>query len=331
MPELRRDPTTGTWTIVAAERAARPGGQRSAAPRPGATPGATSCPFCLGHETETPPEILRLPPAADHWSVRVVPNKYPALAPGAPEGAACAGGLLASLPARGHHEVIVEGSEHRLDVAPPTPAIFQGVFRAARERCQAFAADVALHHVALFKNHGQGGGASLPHPHWQLVASPIVPPAIERQLQLAAEHHATYGRALMDDLIRRERDDRARLVELTDDFAVVAAFAPQWEGEVWIVPRAAGDSAATMDDRLIAGFAEVLWRSLRRVAAVLEEPPLNVVIHSAPLRARVADSFRWHARIQPRLGTRAGFELGSGAAIVTLAPEAAAERLRATL
>jgi UDPglucose--hexose-1-phosphate uridylyltransferase len=324
--ELRRDPTTGAWTIIAAERAARPGGGRAGTPAP--APATTSCPFCLGHETETPPEILRLPPGAERWSVRVVPNKYPALTPG-PGDATCASGLLASLPAHGHHEVIVEGGVHRPSVVPPDPGLFRDVFLAARERHRVFAGDAALGHVALFKNHGRAGGASLPHPHWQLVALPIVPPAVEREMTLAAAYHAAHGRALAEDLLRRERDDGARLIELADGFALLAAFAPQWEGETWIVPREPVDSVGAMDDDLITAFAEILWRTLRRVAALLEEPPLNVVIHSAPLRGQAATSFRWHARIQPRLGTQAGFELGSGVAIVTLSPETLAERLRA--
>lgn len=327
MPELRRDPTTGAWTIIAAERAARPGGRRSGAAPP-AGPPAPACPFCLGHEAETPPEILRLPRDSDRWSVRVVPNKYPALTAAAADDAARANDLLAARPAHGHHEVIVEGPVHRLSVVPPGPAVLRDVLLAARERYRAFARDAGLRHAALFKNHGRAGGASLPHPHWQLVALPIVPPAVEREMRLAAEHHATRGESLLDDLVRREREDGARLVELTDDFAVLAAFAPQWEGETWIVPRARANSVAEMDDRLIAACAEVLARALQRVAAVLEEPPLNIVIHSAPLRSRAAESFRWHARIQPRLGTQAGFELGSGVAIVTLAPEALAEALR---
>lgn len=313
---------------MAAERADRPGGRRSAAPPPAVAPPSTSCPFCLGHEAETPPEILRLPPGAERWSVRVVPNKYPALTPGPGGGAARTQDLFASLPARGHHEVIVEGPAHRLSLAPPNAAVLRDVFLAARERHRAFADDAALGHVALFKNHGLAGGASLPHPHWQLVASPIVPPVVERELTLAAEYYATHGRALMDDLLRRERDDGTRVVELADAFAVLAAFAPQWEGETWIVPRAPGDGIGTTGDGSIAAFAEILWRTLRRVAASLEEPPLNVVLHSAPLRSRAAESFRWHARIQPRLGAQAGFELGSGVAIVTLTPEAAAQQLR---
>jgi UDPglucose--hexose-1-phosphate uridylyltransferase len=326
--EFRRDPTTDAWTIIAVGRAARPGGHRVTPPPATTAPYLTSCPFCRGNEEQTPPEILRLPPGAPDWSVRVVPNKYPALFPAEDGTAPPAGDLLGRLPARGHHEVIIEGATHRVAIAPPDPAVLRDVVVAARDRIRAFSADNALRHVSLFKNHGSAGGASLPHPHWQLVASPVLPPAVERELIVAAQYHQTHGSTLLDDLVGRELDEATRIVDVSDAFVVLAAFAPQWVGETWIVPRAAGASIGVIDDALIAPFAQALWRTLRRVAGVLEEPPLNVVIHSAPLRSDARESFRWHTRIQPRLGTRAGFELGSGIAIVDLAPETVAEELR---
>jgi UDPglucose--hexose-1-phosphate uridylyltransferase len=327
VPEFRRDPTTGAWTIIAVERAARPGGHRVTTPPATTPPYLPNCPFCRGNEEQTPPEILRLPRGARDWSVRIVPNKYPALSP-QQSRALPTNELLQRVAARGSHEVVIEGPTHRVAVAPPDPAVLRDVLLAARERIRAFATDEALRHVSLFKNHGSAGGASLPHPHWQLVASPVLPPAVERELAIAAQHHQRHGRALLDDLVGRELDDRTRVVDASDAFVVVAAFAPQWVGETWIVPRAPRPSIGSIDDDEIAPFAEALWRTLKRVAAVLEEPPLNVVIHSAPLRSEAIDAFRWHARIQPRLGTRAGFELGSGIAIVDLAPETAAEQLR---
>lgn len=328
MPEFRRDPTTGAWSILAVERAARPGGRPIAGAGPPEAEYVATCPFCLGNEDQTPPEILRLPPGAARWSVRVVPNKYPALLPDAGEGTADPHSLFQCRPARGHHEVIIQGSAHRAAAAPPSAAALRDVVVAARERYRVFSRDPALQHFALFMNHGRAGGASLPHPHWQLVASPVVPPALERELQIAAAYREAHGRSVLDDLISRELDDGARVVEATDHFAVLTAFAPQWMGETWIVPRVPGGGLGALDDRAIEAFAQGLWRTLRRVAGAMDEPALNVVIHSAPLHGATGESFRWHARIQPRLGTQAGFELGSGVAIVTLAPEAAAEALR---
>ena len=134
---------------------------------------------------------------------------------------------------------------------------------------------------------------------------------------------------MLDDLISRELDDGARVVEATDHFAVLTAFAPQWMGETWIVPRAPMAGLPHLDDARLDALAGTLWRTLRRVAGALDEPALNVVVHSAPLGVGAAsEAFRWHVRLQPRLGTPAGFELGSGVAVVTLAPEAAAEAFR---
>jgi UDPglucose--hexose-1-phosphate uridylyltransferase len=257
-----------------------------------------------------------------------VPNKYPALVPepGAPTGPGDA--LRVSAPARGHHEVIVEGPEHRASVVPPTPDVFRDVLAAARLRFASLRRDERLRHFALFKNHGRAGGASLPHPHWQLAAVPIVPPALENELRIAGEYLEQNGAELWDDLLAREIADGARVIEVGDGFAVLAAYAPQWTGEVWIVPRVAGAQIGEVDDETAARFAATLWRTLHRVATVMDEPPLNVVCHTAPLDRRSGEGYRWHARIEPRLGMRAGFELGSGIAIVTLMPEEVAEAYR---
>lgn len=329
MPEFRRDPTTGTWTIVAVERGARPVGRPSIGlPAPAEAEYDATCPFCQGNEHATPPEILRLPDGAGQWSVRVVPNKFPALVPDASEGGSDATSLLQVRPARGRHEVIIEGPRHRATAAPPEAGVLRDVLLAARQRYQVMSTDPGLQHVALFKNHGLRAGASLTHPHWQLVASPLVPPALAHELQIAADYRVAHQRTLLDDLIRQELHEGTRVVEATDDFAVLTAFAPQWLGETWIVPRAPGAGIGGLSDAGIEAFAQTLGRTLQRVASAFDRPPLNVVIHSPPLHGAWDDVFRWHTRIQPRLSRRAGYELGSGVAIVTLAPEAAAEALR---
>lgn len=311
------------------ERAARPGGRPQSPPPPPDEDHLASCPFCPGNEDQTPPEIFRLPPGAARWSVRVVPNKYPALTPDADQRVTHRQDLLCSLPGRGHHEVIIEGPRHRPTAAPREAETLRDVFLAARERGRAFSTDPALRHVALFKNHGPAGGASLAHPHWQLVALPVIPPAVAREFQIAAEYREAHGRAMLEDLVSLELESETRVVEITDEFAVLAAYAPQWTGETWIVPRAPVAGLQHLDDAGLDALAGTLWRTLRRVAGALDEPALNVVVHSAPLGVGAAsEAFRWHVRLQPRLGTPAGFELGSGVAVVTLAPEAAAEAFR---
>ena len=121
-----------------------------------------------------------------------------------------------------------------------------------------------------------------------------------------------------------------RLVEETGRVVAITPYAPQWSGETWIVPREPGESLGEVDDDDLVAFADVLRDTLRRVAHAFDNPSVNVLILSAPLRAESARGFRWHVRIQPRMTTPGGFELASGMSITTLAPEAAVPPYRRT-
>ncbi|NIM49192.1 MAG: galactose-1-phosphate uridylyltransferase [Gemmatimonadales bacterium] len=327
MPEFRRDATTGEWVILAAERAKRPGGRSKRRSRREEVDFAPDCPFCPGNEGQTPPEILRRP-AQGNWLVRVVPNKYPALIPDLPAEEPSGGELHEHLPARGHYEVIIEGRAHRSRLAPAEPAVLQEVFLAARERYRAFGTEPDLAFVSLFKNHGPGAGASLPHPHWQLAVTPVVPGDLERMLHIARSYWQRRQSSVYGDLLERELAAGTRIVEVGQRFVAFAPYAPRWAGETWIVPREEWASFAETDDDGVTQFAELLHDTLTRLAGGLDEPDCNVTIFSAPLNAPDVAGFRWHGRIQPRLTVRGGFELGSGIAITILAPEQTAELLR---
>lgn len=328
MPEFRQDPTNREWVILAAERAKRPGGARRSDPQRPPAEVDPDCPFCPGNEHETPPEILRRPASGD-WVVRVVPNKYPALVPGLTEPATVTEELQRRAPARGHYEVVIEGPRHRADLAAADDAVLLEAFLSVRERYRTFMRDRDLHLFSLFKNHGPRAGASLPHPHWQLVASPLLSPSLRRLLDVAADYHARHGRSVYDDVIEREIETEERVVAVTDRFAVFAPYAPQWAGETWVVPREPAVSFGESNDDTLAAFAAVLRGTLERVARAFDDPSVNVLVHSAPLRDLKAPGFRWHVRIQPRITTPGGFELATGMAIVTVAPERAVEAMKA--
>jgi len=314
--------------ILAAERAKRPGGGRRSDAQRQPAEVDPDCPFCRGNEDQTPPEILRRPASGD-WVVRVVPNKYPALVPGLTEPTTVTEELRRRAPARGHYEVVIEGQRHRADLAAEDDAVLLEVLLAVRERYRAFVRDQDLRLFSLFKNHGKRAGASLPHPHWQLVASPLLSPSLRRLLDVAADYHARHGRSVYDDVIEREIQTGERMVAATDRFVVLTPYAPQWAGETWIVPREPAVSFGESDDDTLAAFAAVLRETFQRVAVAFDDPSVNVLVHSAPLRDLKAPGFRWHVRIQPRLTTPGGFELATGMAITMVAPERAAEGMRA--
>src|SRR3954470_12603182 len=338
MPELRIDPLTGLRTIVAGERAVRPGGGRSAAPRPPVDP--ESDPFVEGHEDRTPPELYALRPNgggpdSPGWRVRVVPNPSPALTPpdGVPPGGAppAAGDdplahgrgepeLFPSRPAEGAHEVIVNAPaavSSRRELEPDQVATAMNVWR-ARMRVHA---DAPYVHVLV--NEGREAGASLPHTHAQLYALPFVPAAVARERErFKAYSDRSQGRNLLEDLLQEEVRRRERIVAIDSEAVAIAPFASRVPFQLQLIPR---KPRARFEDDGPLGAAllhDVIGR-LGRVLGAL--PPLNLWVRTAPAGA---EYFCWRIDILPRLTHLAGLELGTGVNLNVMPPELAAERLR---
>lgn len=352
MSELRRNPLTGEWVIVAPERGRRPhrvGEARIKAPGPARRPERDGdCPFCPGNEGMLPgiaaqlPPAAELPPGADGWQVRVVPNKFPAVEPvdtgggagklsesvsepGSPGRAA----LEETLPGRGRHEVIVEGPRHDLDLTSLPEETVVAVLEAYRWRLLAARELPGVRHVVVFRNHGEEAGTSLLHPHSQLVALPVVPEAAARRKQQARAHYSATGRCLLCRLVERERTLGRRLVFAGAGFAALVPFAAGVPCETWIVPwRHGPDFAATSAEEL-RQLASCLRRVLRALKAGLGDPDYNYVLHT--FAAEADPALHWLLRIRPRTVTPAGFEVGSGISINPSSPEEDAALLRSNL
>ena len=342
MPELRKDPITRRWVIVANERAARPSDfARGETP---ATPSAT-CPFCEGHESTTPPEIaaIRRPgtaPDTPGWQVRVVPNKYPALRI---EGLTDVTweGMFEGMGGVGAHEVIIETPEHAAHPGVMTPDQLSSVLWMYRERYRDLDGDPRFKYLLLFRNHGRQAGASLAHPHSQLIALPIVPKRAEEELEGAQAYFAREGRCVFCDILRQEvglppfggegpEGNGRRLVWKNDEFVAFAPYASWCPFELWILPRRHTASFGALDDGQLRPLAEILRAVLGRLHACLANPPYNYIIHTAPYDAKVDHFYHWHIEVLPRLSQVAGFEWGSGFYINTVPPEDAARYLRET-
>ena len=332
MPELRIDPLTGLRTIVAGERAGRPGGDMRAEPRPPVDPDKD--PFLEGHEQQTPPELFALRPGGGAengpgWTVRVVPNLYPALAaegaqPRVTDDPLATGrgepDLFAARPANGAHEVIVNAPQPVSSLAELEPEQVEIAMDVWRERMRTHSAAPYLH---LIVNEGQEAGASLPHTHAQLYALPFVPAAVARERErFTAYSERTQGRNLLEDLLQEEVRRQDRIVAIDRDAVAIAPFASRVPFQLQIVPR---KPRAHFEDDGPLGAAllhNVLGRLGRALGAL---PPLNLWVRTAPSGA---EYFSWRIDLLPRLTHLAGLELGTGVNLNIVPPELAASRLR---
>lgn len=323
MSEVRVDPLSGLRSLVAPERADRPGALL--APGPDTPIDPATDPFAPGNEHETPPELDAVRDLPDGpWLARAVPNRFPSVVPDAvaPDRAAKPD-LLGTAAATGAHEVLVNAPEAVRSLADLSVAqleLAMGLWRAR----MAHHAGTGAACVHLWVNERADGGASLPHTHAQLVALDFVPALIARERERFAAHAVrTMGGNLLQDLVQEEVKLRERLVAYDDDGVVLAAFAPRTPYQLLLAPRSPRPRFEDDGPTLAALLHDALGRLERALGTM---PPLNLWIRTAP---RGAEHFCWRIDVLPRLAHQAGLELGTGLGSCPIAPERAAAELRA--
>jgi UDPglucose--hexose-1-phosphate uridylyltransferase len=331
MPEFRKDPFVERWVIISTERAKRPVDRGSS----GEISASGECPFCAGHEAMTPPEILVLrdesePPASPQWTVRVVPNKYPALVRDG-GGTQIADELHAAQDGIGAHEVIIESPSHVTDIASLSDRQFATILRAYGDRITDLRGDRKLRYVLIYKNQGPEAGATLEHVHSQLVALPMIPKQVQEEIDAAKNYYEAKKRCVFCDVIRNETEGRERFVFENERFIVLCPFAPRFPYETWILPKRHASFFERSSQQDDIDLARILRETLRRLNHRLSNPPFNYIIHSNPLDPDSNDYYHWHIEILPKLIQVGGFEWGSGFYINTVTPEQSASLLRQSL
>jgi UDPglucose--hexose-1-phosphate uridylyltransferase len=324
MPEIRVDPLSGHKVIVAGERSTRPGGEPRC-PVPDQID-VEKDPFAEGHEQRTPPELYAVRPGggapnSPGWTVRVVPNLYPALGPnGVPPVADAHPDLFSATAAYGAHEVIVNAPEAVLSLADLPTARVEGAMEVWRERMRAHA-DSA--YVQLIVNERREAGASLEHTHAQLYALDFVPAEVARERErYGAYATRTMGRSLLEDLIAEEVRRDERIVAIDEQAVLLAPYGSRVPFQLMLAPRA--PRMRFEDDGPLG--AALLHEGLSRLARHFgASPPLNMWVRTAP---RGAEHFCWRIDVAPRLTHLAGLELSTGVNLNIVAPEHAAAALR---
>eukprot|EP00658_Telonema_sp_P-2_P031770 TRINITY_DN23708_c0_g1_i1.p1 TRINITY_DN23708_c0_g1~~TRINITY_DN23708_c0_g1_i1.p1 ORF type:complete len:447 (+),score=102.91 TRINITY_DN23708_c0_g1_i1:162-1343(+) len=328
LPVLRHDNITGSWVCFSVGRSSRPNQTRagkSERVKPSEQPGhVKSCPFCTGSEHLTPPAMLTLPGDHSPWALRVVPNKFPAVRP--PGEHSDSDFSDAQIDAVGHHDVVVEDPSHNMVLGMAGPSKIQEVVEAWHARARLYAAELeqsdSAHsgYITCFKNSGATAGASLLHPHSQIVALPVCPDAATVTVNHAKDWFERDGVSAFDEELEQVLSSERLVVAMNEHVVAYVPFAALSPFYLRIIPLVALAHFHESSLELREGFAQVLHSCLNRLHLSLDEPDFNLVVRSAPVGGRrqsmynVDAYYRWHATIFPRLGSgaMAGFEFGTG-------------------
>ncbi|OPX22503.1 MAG: hypothetical protein B1H03_04255 [Planctomycetales bacterium 4484_113] len=339
MRELRKDPIISRWVIISSERGRRPKENQREDEDATVVESTEDCPFEMGRESSTPPEVYAIrergtAPDTPGWQVRVTPNKYPALSPEG-EPTLHEHGLFVSINGVGIHEMVIETPDHsrQLDAQPVERiALILGVYQ---QRIRTLRQDPRVAHVLVFRNQGTGAGASLHHPHSQIVATPIIPNRIEQELGGSLTYWQRTGHCIYCDLTEQVRRESEFVVHQRDGVLAFCPYASIFPYEVWIVPEEHAADFADADDRLLVVVARVLKTVLLKQREALGEFSYNLVLHTVPAPQAVEREFpsasthyHWHIELYPRLTKPAGCEWGAGVFINPVPPEEAARHLR---
>jgi UDPglucose--hexose-1-phosphate uridylyltransferase len=328
VPEFRKDPVTGRWVIIATDRGRRPA---DFSREPVVAKSDRFCPFCPGHEQKTPLELLSYRqsggPNEPGWTLRVVPNKFPALRI---EGDfdRQGDGLYDRMNGIGAHEVIIEAPEHNVTLGDMPEKRAEDIFWAIRDRILDLKKDQRLRFILAFKNHGEAAGATLEHTHSQLIALPVVPRRVQEEMEGAKRYYDLKERCIFCDILRQESSTGSRVVLETEHFLVICPYAARFPFETWVVPRKHFSHFEDSDIPTFHNLGWVLPTVVREIEKVLERPAYNFMIHTSPLQDAKLPFYHWHIEIIPKLTKVAGFEWGTGFYINPTPPEESAKFLR---
>lgn len=327
VPEFRRDLITGEWVIVAPNRNRRPHEFIKPASKR-IPPPAKKDPFIDPQSSGNATPSFVWPERGD-WQVQIFENKYPALFH---DGDNCPqfknAGPYETGPSLGYHELVV--TRDRVKTFPKLKfrhalAVFEGV----RERYQFFSKDKCMRYAIMFHNWGASAGASVFHPHYQLVGLPLIPPEVERAIAGAHDFYKKHHRYAYSTIIDIERQHKSRIVFENKDAIAFTRFASKEPFDVRIFPKKHLPYFADTDDSTLAGFVKAVQATLSKVERRLKDPDYNFYLHSAPLQSsHESDHYHWHLDIIPRIGTlAAGFEVGTGVEVTIIDPDDAARIL----
>lgn len=327
MSEFRQNPITKQWVLIAPGRAKRPEEYSTHSVMRGLPEIDEACVFCPGNESKNQ-ELLRVP-SKGNWELRIIPNKFQALGQ---TKIYRHKDFYVSRAGYGDHEVIIT-RKHNEPVALQSIATVELSLQTLMERIKVLSEDQGIAYVQVFHNHGRDAGASVIHPHYQLMATPMVPPHIHNELLGCYHYFQDNHSCIYCDIIKEELDVRDRIVYESEHFVVISAYASRKPFETWILPKKHGARFEDMTKDQLRHLSFVLKITLGQLYTKLSDPPLNFYVHTMPTKRdshtlHEERSYHWHLTIFPRITIWAGFEYSTGIPVNPVPPEESTKFLR---
>jgi len=323
--ELRQDLISGDWVVIATGRAKRPDDFANNH-RIQDDKGIENCLFEDPVGSGQEKDVLLYHRPDGEWTLRVFPNKYPAFSEGDGKIDLSEGPYFA-MSGVGYHEIVVTRDHYRQLALMETMEIAE-VFDAYQDRYLDLMNKRHVNYIAIFHNHGKECGASIAHPHSQIMAIPVVAPYVKLELDGTAKYYKSHKHCAFCVMAEHESKEGKRVIFENDEFIAFCPFASRAAFEVWVMPKKHSPYFERITDKKKIKLAEVFQKSLNSIYRALNDPPYNFYIHSAPCDGKDYPHFHWHIEILPHTATWAGFELDTGVEVSTIQPEVAAEFLR---
>jgi len=316
MPELRKDIINSNYVIFSSQRGKRPNDYKDK---------NQPCPFCPGNEFDTPPEIFSVKDKHNNWKIRVVSNKYPALTK-VKDIEDNKNNLYEKISGFGIHEVIIETPCHNQEIEKLDINDILEIFDVYSRRFEALKKEKGIKQVIIFKNHGEYAGASLKHPHSQVVAMPILTEKAKKEIFNLKKYFSKNKSCAFCDMIRMEQKENKRIIEENEDFIAFEPFASRFCFETWILPKRHLCDFESQENNL-KSLVNIYKKTMNKLSFSIKDISYNMIIYSSPTGLKNKKFFHWRIEILPKLARLAGFEWGSGFYINSISPEKAAQIL----
>ena len=326
--ELRMDKVGGDWVVIATGRSRRPETfKREKRVKEKAS--KKDCPFCNLSKQEKPTLIFnkgrRMTNGA--WTTIVIPNKYPAFLPYPELNEKTEGKLHKRMNAVGFHEVVVT-KDHKKQIAQFSKEEVKEVIDVYQQRYLDLMDKKLVNHISIFHNHGQEAGASVAHPHSQIITTPLIDIDLQAALDRSKNYYQKESRCIYCQMNKLEKKIKKRIILENKNFQVVCPFASKTAFETIISPKRHSSHFEEITEKEKWDLAEAFGMALNKIYKGLRDPAYNFYLHTAPVDNKNQDYYHWHWTILPKTAIPAGFELGTGMEISTIEPEKAAEYLR---